>query len=113
MRKYLPLALATAAIVATQITCTFVVVRDDERVNEVFVDHVQQLVYDGQVVRADLGRAWVADAERPTPGETETRTVGRLVLTRDATLELHQRLAELLAVVHRPPAEPVESGTSL
>ena len=98
MKKYVPLALATAALVATQIACALAIVQT-RAVEEVFVDHIQQIVYDGQVVRADLGRAWVGDAQALAPGETETRTVARLVLTRDATVGFHRQLAELLRAV--------------
>jgi hypothetical protein len=106
--KYLPIGVATAVIVAFQIGCTYVLMTRSQPVDEIFVDHVQQIVYDGEVVRADVGRAWVSGAEARSVGDTETRTVARLVLTREATVTLHKQLAELLAVVRRPPvrAEP-------
>lgn len=96
MTKYLPLALATAAIIATQIACAFAVVKS--RDVTLFVDDIDQIVYDGQVVRADLRRAWVNE------GQTETELVGRLVLTKDATLRLHNDLAQILAA--RRSVEP-------
>lgn len=93
--KHLPLALATVAIVATQIACTFAITRS-RHVDELFVDHVQQVVYDGEVIRVDLGRKWVSNADGSTGPSLDKRVVGHLVLTREATAMLNQHLARLL-----------------
>ena len=47
--KYLPLALAAAAIVATQIVCTVVIVGDEKVAAQVFVDEVDGITFDGEV----------------------------------------------------------------
>lgn len=83
MRK-LPLAIATAAVIATQIACTLWLSRQPQ---EVVVDQVPPLVYDGKVIRAELRH--------------ETHTVGRLALTEGATIQLHEGLLDLLAAQAR------------
>lgn len=99
--KHAPLYLSAAAIIATQIACTYALMNREP--DEVFVDHIRQIVYDGEVVRADLGRGWAS--EDGEPGSTESRVVGRLILTRDATLTLHRQLADLLSVAREPGRE--------
>lgn len=90
MTKHLPLVIATLAIVSAQIACAYAVMRPREAV--LFVDDVSQIVYDGQVVRADLRRAWVNEN-----AQTETEIIGRVVLTRDAATRLHGDLAQVLS----------------
>ena len=92
--KHLPLAFATVAIVAAQIACTFAIIRS-RAADELFVDHVQQVVYDGEVVRVDLGRKWLSGADESKGPALESHVVGRLVLTRGATAMLHKHLGDL------------------
>lgn len=78
--KQLPIALATAAIVVTQIACTYVIVQE-RPTGQIFVEHVDQVVYDGQVVSANLHGG----------------SADRVVLTRQAALGFLRELAVLFA----------------
>lgn len=96
--KNLPLALATAAIVATQIACTYYETRT--RPVEVFADHAQQVYFDGDTVRVDLGRKRL-QVEKP---EIESTTVIHLELSQSAAFALHAHLSNVISASAQKPS---------
>jgi hypothetical protein len=71
MQKYLPFAAATAAIIATQIGCTYYLARETRTT---YVDRVEKIAYDGEVIRA-----------------------GEVVMSKEAALGMLRELAYLFA----------------
>jgi hypothetical protein len=106
------IAAGIAAVIVAQVICTLYLRRAMTSSDEIFSDHVQQMLYDGAVVRIDFGRGRVANPEARSPGPTQDLTAARIVITADGAEQLYQNLARLRAAAHAraSPPPPQQSG---
>lgn len=73
---------------------------DRADVSETFADHCENVVFDGQALRVELG---VTRYGKPAGGKPSAQrvTASRLVLTPQASLQLYNQLAQIVNVLEK------------